>query len=633
MFDYYFSYYWLKYDIMSAVINMNLFLPVSKNEMYQRGWDQPDFILVSGDAYVDHPSFGHAIIARILEKFGYKVAIMPQPNINSNDAFKSLGEPRLGFLVTGGNIDSMVNHYTVSKRKRTTDNYTPQGKMGARPDRATIRYSSKLRELYPHATIIVGGIEASLRRLSHYDYWDNKVRRSLLLDSKADLLVYGMAEKTIVEIADALNAGLAIQDIIYIRNTVWKTKNLDIAPSNAIKLPHYDQVIKNTLDYVKSFQIQYKHTDAFLGKPLIESYQNVHVIQNPPEFPLNQEEMDQVYDLPFMRDYHPMYQQLGHIPAIDEVKFSLIANRGCFGGCNFCALTFHQGKIIQSRSKASIINEAKIIIANNDFKGYIHDVGGPTANFYQPSCEKQANKGSCTHKECIGYEPCDRLEVSHEAYLNILRELRQLKGIKKVFVRSGLRYDYLMYDKDKTFFHELVEHHISGQLKVAPEHVDDTVLKHMGKPSRELYDNFVETYSKINQAHNKNQYLVPYLMSSHPGSTLESAIELALYLKNSNQRPEQVQDFYPTPGTASTCMYYTGIDPFTNLSVYVPKDYKEKAMQRALIQYYLPQNYDLVKSALIKANRTDLIGNSPKCLIKAYPTSAKKPPYSGVSSR
>ncbi len=592
------------------------FLTLTVKEMKKYGWEQPDFIYITGDAYVDHPSFGCAIITRVLENFGYKCCIISQPNMDNNNDFKIFGEPRLGFLISSGNIDSMVNHYSVSKRKRKKDYYTPNAEMGKRPDRAVIKYSSKVRELYPNSNIIIGGIEASLRRLSHYDYWDNKVRRSILLDSKADLLLYGMGEKTIVQVADALDSGLNIKDIIYIRNSVWKTTDENLLPNKHILLPSYDNVISNKLDYVESFKLQYKNTDAFTSKALVEPYQKVFVIQNQPEFPLTQEEMDITYSLPYERKCHPLIEAKGHVPAIDEVKFSIISNRGCFGGCHFCALTMHQGRIIQSRSKQSIIDEASLISKDKEFKGYIHDIGGPTADFYKPACSKQENHGVCTHKECLGFKPCNNLEVDHKDYLDILRDVRKLPGIKKVFVRSGLRYDYIMYDKNKEFFEELVQHHISGQLKVAPEHIDDRVLVRLGKPSRELYDKFVNEYYRINKKYNKEQYLVPYLMSSHPGSTIDCAVNLALYLKEINHQPEQVQDYYPTPGTASTCMFYTGIDPFTNEKVYVPRDPHEKAMQRALMQYRLPQNYDLVYEALVKANRRDLIGNSSKCLIK-----------------
>ena len=592
------------------------FLPITVEEMREYGWEQPDFVYVIGDAYIDHPSFGPAIISRVLENFGYKVCIISQPDINNNNDFKRFGIPRLGFLVCAGNIDSMVDHYSVSKKRRKKDYYTPGGQMGKRPDRALIRYSSKLREIYPDCPIIIGGIEASLRRLNHYDYWDNSVRRSILLDSKADLLLYGMGEKTIVQVADALDAGLNVKDIIYIRNSVWKTKDKDLLPEKYELLPSYDEVLADKKNYVKSFQMQYKNTDAFTGKTLVEPYKNCFVVQNPPEFPLSKEEMDAVYALPYMRACHPLIEAQGHVPAIDEVKFSVISNRGCYGGCHFCALTMHQGRIIQSRSKDSILEEIKTISQDKDFKGYIHDIGGPTANFYHPACDKQNSHGVCTNKECIGWDPCKNLKVDHSDYLDILKEARKLPGIKKVFVRSGLRYDYIMYDKNKEFFEELVQHHISGQLKVAPEHIDDRVLIRMGKPSRGLYDEFVKQYEAINRKYGKNQFLVPYLMSSHPGSSLEAAINLAEYLRDIGHMPEQVQDFYPTPGTASTCMYYTGIDPFNNEQVYVPKNPHEKAMQRALMQYRLPQNYDLVYEALVKANRKDLIGFGKKCLIK-----------------
>lgn len=592
------------------------FIPITVEEMHEQNITQPDFVYIIGDAYIDHPSFGPAIITRVLENFGYTTCIVSQPDINNNDDFTKFGTPRLGFLVSSGNIDSMVNHYSVSKRRRKKDYYTPNGEMGKRPDRALIRYSSKIRELYPNAPIIIGGIEASLRRLNHYDYWDNKVRRSILLDSKADLLLYGMGEKVIVELADALDSGLDIHDIIYLRNSVWKTKDKDLLPSNAVFLPTYDEVLADKMNYVKSFQLQYKNTDAFTAKPLVEEYKNVYVVQNEPQFPLSQEEMDQVYALPYMRKCHPLIEAKGHVPAIDEVKFSVISNRGCYGGCHFCALTMHQGRIIQSRTKDSILKEIEVITKEPDFKGYIHDIGGPTANFYRPACKKQETKGVCTNRDCLGFKPCKNLEVDHSEYLDILRAAREMPNVKKVFVRSGLRYDYIMYDKNKEFFNELVKYHISGQLKVAPEHISDEVLVRMGKPSRELYDKFVKEYEDLNKKHHMNQFLVPYLMSSHPGSTLNSAIKLAEYLRDTGHMPEQVQDFYPTPGTASTCMYYTGIDPFTNEEVYVPRNPHEKAMQRALMQYRLPQNYDLVYEALMKANRTDLIGFGPKCLIK-----------------
>lgn len=592
------------------------FLPITPQEMKQKGWEQPDFIYITGDAYIDHPSFGPAIITRVLENFGYKCVIVSQPDMSSDKDFKKFGKPRLAFLVSSGNIDSMVNHYSVSKKRRSKDFYTPGGVMGKRPDRAVIKYCLKLRYLFPDSAIITGGIESSLRRLAHYDYWDDKVRKSILIDSKADLVLYGMGEKTIVEVADALDSGINVKDITYIRNSVYKTKSLDSVAFDYLMMPSFEETSTDKMKYVESFRMQYANTDAFRGKALVEEYTEGFVVQNPPEFPLSQSEMDAVYSLPYMRETHPSIEAQGHVPAIEEVKFSIISNRGCFGGCHFCALTMHQGRIIQSRSKESIVEEAKTITEMKDFKGYIHDIGGPTANFYHPSCKDQLKRGVCPNKDCLGFNPCKKLEASHDDYLDILREVRKLPKVKKVFVRSGLRYDYIMYDKNKEFFEELVKHHISGQLKVAPEHIDDRVLIRMGKPSRELYDEFVKEYKELNRKLNKEQYLVPYLMSSHPGSTLDCAINLALYLKKNNQRPEQVQDFYPTPGTASTCMFYTGIDPFTMEKVYVPKNPHEKKLQRALLQYHLPENYYLVKEALEKANRKDLIGFGNNCLIK-----------------
>ncbi len=590
------------------------FLPITKKEFNDLGWKQPDFILVTGDAYVDHPSFGAAIISRYLEKFGYKVCIVAQPDIKSEDSFTLFGEPRLGFLVTAGNIDSMINHYYVSKKRRKMDEYSPNGEAGLRPDRATIKYCHKLKIIFPNSPIIIGGIEASLRRMSHYDYWDNKVRRSILLDSKADLLVYGMSEKSIIEVADALDAGLSINDIVYVRGTVFKTKDMHMISDDAIYLPSYDDVLENKMQYIKSFQIQNKEANYAMGKTVVESYRNNLVVCNPPNYPLSRQEMDEVYALPFMRKPHPIYRGK-KIPAIEEISLSIISNRGCFGSCNFCALTFHQGKTIQSRSKESIVCEAKKITQDDVFKGYIHDIGGPTANFHQTSCKKQFEHGSCSHKECIGYDKCNQLEIDHTEYVDVLRTVRELEGIKKVFIRSGIRYDYLMYDKDETFFNELVEHHISGQLKVAPEHIDDDVLVHMNKPGRELYDRFVKKYNAINHKYGKNQFVIPYLMSSHPGSTLNSAIKLAQYLDENKLNPRQVQDFYPTPGTASTTMFYTGINPYTNKEVYVPRSMEEKAMQRALIQYRDPKNKHLVVKALKQAGREDLIGNRKGCLV------------------
>ena len=592
------------------------FLPITLDEMKKYGWDKADFVYVIGDAYIDHPSFGPAIISRVLENFGYKVCIISQPNINNEKDFQIFGNPKYGFLVSSGNIDSMVNHYSVSKKRRDKDFYTPGAIMGKRPDRAVIRYCNVLRKLYPNTPIIAGGIEASLRRLAHYDYWDDKVRNSILIDSQADLILYGMGEKTIVEVADALASGMKVNEITHIRNSVYKTKKIDLISYDYLELPDSKLVKEDKMAYIKSFKMQYENTDAFRGKALVEKYDDWFVVQNPPEMPLSKDEMDAIYSLPYMRDVHPLLEKKGHVPAIDEVKYSIIINRGCFGGCHFCALTMHQGRIIQSRSKESIVNEAKIITDMKDFKGYIHDIGGPTANFYNPACKEQLRRGVCPNKECIGFKPCSKLEVNHQNYLEILREIRKLPKVKKVFIRSGLRYDYIMYDKNKEFFEELVKYHISGQLKVAPEHIDDNVLLRMGKPSKELYDKFVSEYNQINANLNKKQFLVPYLMSSHPGSTLESAIKLALYLKKNNQKPEQVQDFYPTPGTASTCMYYTGIDPFTMEKVYVPKNPHEKKLQRALLQYYLVENRNLVEEALKKANRLDLIGFGQNHLIR-----------------
>lgn len=593
-----------------------MFLPISKEDLKERNIEQLDFILVSGDAYIDHPSFGIAIISRILESHGYKVGIIAQPNMSNNEDFLKLGTPRLGFLVSSGNIDSMVNHYSVAKRRRKKDQYSPNGEMGLRPDYATIKYSSRVKELFPNTPIIIGGIEASLRRMAHYDYWSNKVRKSVLIDSKADLLIYGMSELSIIEVADYLASGLDIKDIIFIKGTVYKTSNPQYIPEDGVYLPSYDEILDSKRKYAESFNIKYSNIDHISAKPLIEVYRNHTIVQNPPNHPLTREEMDNVYNLPYERDYHPIYKKLGHIPAINEVKFSIISNRGCYGGCSFCALTYHQGRIIQSRSKDSIVNEARLITQYPDFKGYIHDIGGPTANFYDVACDKQKTKGICLNKQCLEDKACPLLKVSHRNYLDILREVRNIDKVKKVFVRSGIRYDYLMYDKDESFFNELVKHHISGQLKVAPEHISDNVLEKMNKPKRALYDKFVKRYYELNRKHNKNQFLVPYLMSSHPGSTLKDAIELALYIRDLGYYPEQVQDFYPTPGTLSTCMYYTGLDPRTMEEVYVPKTKEEKAMQRALIQYRNPKNYNLVLKALKQANREDLIGFDKHSLIK-----------------
>ena len=593
-----------------------MFLPISKEDMKRRGWKQVDFVYVIGDAYVDHPSFGHAIISRILESRGYKVGIISQPDWKDKNSVTIFGEPRLGFLVSAGNMDSMVNHYSVSKKRRPSDAYTPGGVMGKRPDYAAVVYGNLIRQTYKNTPIILGGIEASLRRLAHYDYWSDKVKRSVLLDSGADMISYGMGERSIVEIADALNAGIEIQDLTYLDGTVVKVKDLDSIYDAEI-LPGFEEIKESKETYARSFYKQYCNTDPFSGKRLVEPYnEHLYVVQNPPAKPLTQMEMDDVYALPYMRTFHPSYKKDGGIPAAEEIQFSLISNRGCFGGCSFCALTFHQGRIIQTRSKESLVQEAKLCIQEPEFKGYIHDVGGPTANFRQPACKKQLKYGACTNKQCLFPEPCKNLVADHKEYIDILRTLRSLPKVKKVFIRSGIRFDYLLADKDPTFLKELCEYHVSGQLKVAPEHVSDAVLQKMGKPKNSVYETFTKKFYKMNEQLEKKQYLVPYLMSSHPGSTLKEAVELAEYCRDLGYMPEQVQDFYPTPSTISTCMYYTGLDPRTMEAVYVPKNPHEKAMQRALIQYRNPANYNLVKEALVKAGRTDLIGFDEQCLIR-----------------
>ena len=591
------------------------FLPVTKEEMNKLGWDRPDFIYVCGDAYVDHSSFGAAIICRMLESYGYKVCIISQPDWHSTNDFTRFGEPRLAFLVSAGNIDSMVNHYTVAKKRRSKDAYSPGGQAGLRPDRATIVYCNKIRESYKNAAIVIGGIEASLRRLSHYDYWDNKVRRSILLDSGADLLLYGMGEHQIIELAEALDSGLPIQEITYLKGSVFKTRDRERI-GECLWLPSYEETSRDKNKYSESFMLQYSNTDFITAKTLAEEYREGVVVQNPPSPPLGQDELDRVYSLPFMRTYHPMYEKMGGIPAIEEIRFSLSANRGCFGNCNFCAIVFHQGRIVTSRSDKSLIEEAEIMTSEKDFKGYIHDVGGPTANFMRTACDKQLKAGACRDRQCLFPEKCPNLVVDHKRYLKLLRKLRQLPKVKKVFIRSGIRYDYLIYDKDESFFNELCKYHIRGQLRVAPEHVSDRVLDKMGKPKKEVYDKFVNRFDEINKKYGLDQYCIPYLMSSHPGSDLRAAIELAEYLRDTGHMPEQVQDFYPTPGTLSTCMYYTEMDPRTGKNVYVPKNPHEKAMQRALMQYRVPANYDLVKEALKKAGREDLIGFTPHCLIR-----------------
>ena len=592
------------------------FLPITREEMKERGWDQVDFVYVSGDAYVDHPSFGHAIITRLLESRGYRIGIIAQPDWRKPESVQVFGEPRLGFLVSAGNMDSMVNHYSVSKKRRKTDAYTPGGEMGKRPDYACVVYGNLIRQTYKKTPIILGGIEASLRRMAHYDYWSDKLKRSVLLDSGADVISYGMGEHSIVELAEALDAGIPVEDITYIAGTVVKTKSLDSIYDAEI-LPSFEDLKADKMNYARSFYTQYLNTDAFNGKRLVEPYSDhLYVVQNPPAAPLTQMEMDDVYSLPYQRTYHPSYEAKGGVPAIKEIKFSLISNRGCFGGCSFCALTFHQGRIVQVRSHESLIEEAKEITKDKDYKGYIHDVGGPTANFRHPSCKKQMEHGVCKTRQCLFPSPCKNLDADHRDYVSLLRKLRDIPKVKKVFIRSGIRFDYLLADKKQEFLRELCEYHVSGQLKVAPEHVAGPVLSLMGKPEHKVYEEFTRQFYKMNERIGKEQYLVPYLMSSHPGSTLKEAVELAEYCRDLGYMPEQVQDFYPTPSTLSTCMYYTGVDPRTMQKVYVPKSPHEKAMQRALIQYRNPELYDLVIEALHKAGRSDLIGFGPKCLVR-----------------
>ena len=602
---------------------MQNFLPVNAQEMKERGWDQVDFVYVTGDAYIDHSSFGAAIISRLLESRGFRIGIIPQPDWRKKESIQVFGEPRLGFLVTAGNMDSMVNHYTVSKKHRHKDSYSPGGKMGLRPDMPTIVYSNLIRQTYKHTPIILGGIEASLRRLSHYDYWSNRVKRSVLLDSGADLISYGMGEHSIVEIAEALESGIPIEEITYIPGTVYKSKTLERA-FEPILLPSFEKVQTDKKAYADSFAVQYKNTDPFTGKPLAESYGNRgYVIQNPPAKPLSQQEMDDVYDLPYTGRYHPMYNSQGGVPALEEVRFSLTSNRGCFGGCSFCALTFHQGRILQTRSHESIIKEAKHMTEDPAFKGYIHDVGGPTADFRQPSCQKQTTKGVCANRQCLFPKPCPNLTADHSDYISLLKKLRNIPKVKKVFIRSGVRFDYVMADKNKAFLRELVSHHISGQLRVAPEHVSDKVLYYMGKPSHSVYESFLKAYEKENQRTGQKQYAVPYFMSSHPGCTMKEAVKLAEYVRDLGFTPEQVQDFYPTPSTLSTCMYYTGIHPLTGEKVYVPRDPHEKSIQRALMQYKNPANRALVLEGLKTAGRMDLVGFGPKCLIRPADPSRK----------
>ena len=592
------------------------FLPLCRKDMEERGWEQVDFVYVCGDAYVDHPSFGHAVITRLLEAHGYKVGIIAQPDWKEKTSVMEYGEPRLAFLVSAGNMDSMVNHYSVSKRPRRTDAYTPGGVMGKRPDYAAVVYGNLIRQTYKKTPVILGGIEASLRRMAHYDYWSDRLKRSVLLDSGADLISYGMGERSILEIAEALEAGIDVKDLTFIPGTVFRAKSLDSVYDPVI-LPGFEEMKQNKLLYARSFYTQYCNTDPIKGRCLAEPYgEHLYVVQNPPSRPLGQEEMDEVYGYPYMRTYHPSYEKDGGVPAIAEVKFSLISNRGCFGGCSFCALTFHQGRILQTRSHESLLDEAVKMTEDPDFKGYIHDVGGPTANFRQPSCDKQLEHGVCKNRQCLYPKPCRNLKADHKDYVLLLRKLREIPKVKKVFIRSGIRFDYVMADPDDTFFRELCAYHVSGQLKVAPEHVSDAVLSRMGKPENKVYQAFVKKYKRINQELGKDQYLVPYLMSSHPGSTLKEAVELAEYLRDLGYMPEQVQDFYPTPSTISTCMYYTGVDPRDMKPVYVPKNPHEKAMQRALIQYRDPKNYNLVLEALKKAGRMDLVGYDRHCLLR-----------------
>lgn len=585
-------------------------------DMKKRGWTQADFVFVIGDAYVDHPSFGPAIISRLLERYGYKVCMIAQPDWKNDKSIDVFGRPRLGFLVCGGNMDSMVNHYSVSKKRRQKDAYSPGGQMGLRPDYATTVYCNLIRRTYKDVLIIIGGIEASLRRMAHYDYWSDKLKHSILVDSSADILSYGMGEHSMIEIAEALDSGIDVKDITFVRGTCYRTKDISGVPEDSIILPDYDSLSKDRLEYARSFYTQYINTDPYSAKTLVEGYGNRgYVVQNPPAYPLTQMEMDDVYDLPYMNNYHPIYEEAGGIPAISEIKFSLTSNRGCFGGCSFCALTFHQGRIIQTRSHESLIKEAERMTHDPDFKGYIHDVGGPTANFRHKSCAKQDKYGVCTNKQCLFPEPCRNLKVDHKDYVELLRKLEAVPGVKKVFIRSGIRFDYVMADSNDEFLKELCEKHISGQLRVAPEHVSDNVLRMMGKPQNSVYEKFIDRYKRVNAKTGKQQYVVPYLMSSHPGSTLKEAVELAEYVRDIGYMPEQVQDFYPTPSTISTCMYYTGVDPRTMKPVYVPHNPHEKAMQKALMMYRKPENYDLVKEALIKAGRQDLIGFDKKCLI------------------
>ena len=600
------------------------FLPVTREEMEKLGWERPDFVYVIGDAYVDHSSFGPAVISRVLEAKGYKVAMIPQPDWKRDDSIAVFGEPRLAFLVSSGNMDSMVNHYTASKKKRRSDAYPPGGQAGLRPAGAVTVYGNLIRRTYKHTPVILGGIEASLRRLAHYDYWSDQVRRSVLLDSGADLISYGMGERSIAAIAEALDSGLPVSSLTFIPGTVYKTKEIP-EMTDPVFLPSWEEVAGNREAYGKSFRIQYENTDSITGRVLAEDYGNRgYVVQNPPSGPLTEQEMDDVYELPYMRTWHPMYDQQGGIPAFSEIRFSLTSSRGCFGGCNFCALTFHQGRVVQARSEESLVREAKILTEDPEFKGYIHDVGGPTADFTGPSCEKQLKRGVCASRQCLFPKPCGNLKADHRKYVRILRKLRDIPGVKKVFIRSGIRFDYVMADRDDTFLRELIRFHISGQLRVAPEHVSEQVLRCMGKPSHQVYQDFLKKFEKYNQKAGRQQYVLPYFMSSHPGSSLKDAVELAEYIRDMGFIPEQAQDFYPTPSTVSTCMYYTGRNPLTGEKLHIPRGTREKSMQRALIQYRAPENYELVREALTACGRRDLIGYGPKALIRPKPPGQKR---------
>ena len=607
------------------------FLPVTAEEMRQRGWEQPDFVLVTGDAYVDHSSFGTAIISRVLESLGYRVAILSQPDWKSNKDFTRFGRPRLAFLVNSGNVDSMVNHYSVFRHRRRQDFYSPGGKSGCRPDRAVIVYCNRIREAYGQdVPVIIGGIEASLRRLGHYDYWDDRVRNSILIDSQADLLIYGMGEHAVREIAEALDAGIAVKDITWIRGTVYVDRSAGFEEENAwddqlVILPSFRQIRESRQRYADSFLLQYRNTDYLSGKRLAEPYDNhVFVVQNPPSEPLTTQELDDVYELPYERKAHPMYENAGGVPAIREVRFSLTSVRGCFGECSFCALTFHQGRRIQARSKESLLREAKILIADPEFKGYIHDVGGPTANFRRPACDRQKDHGVCTHRDCLFPSPCPNLKVDHSEYIDILRSLRSLPGVKKVFIRSGIRYDYLLADRNREFLRELCRYHVSGELKVAPEHISDQVLRRMHKPPVRVFRSFYRAFTEENERIGKKQYMIPYFISSHPGSTLKDACELSVFLNRYGFVPDQVQDFYPTPATLSTCMYYTGIDPVAGEKVYIARDPEEKKMQRAMLHFNKPENAPLVRKALRQIQREDLIGYGKDCLVPPEKSADRK---------